>query len=187
MNRLIALLLLCLPLPALALSVAGVDVAEKVHVGSGDLQLNGAGIRTKYMFKVYVAALYLGDRKKTAEDVLADDKPKRVTLHMLRHVDAGEFMEAFRKAIMANLTRDEFNELALRFLAFAKVFTDVGQVDKGDVITLDYAPGVGTVVSVNGKERKRVEGADFFRGMLKIWLGEKPVDEGLKKKMLGAA
>ncbi len=181
------MLLLCLPMQAFAQKVAGVEVADKVHVESGDLLLNGAGIRTKYMFKVYVAALYLGDRKKTAEDVLADEKPKRVALHMMRHLDASEFMEAFRKAIMANLSKEEFNQLALRFLGFAKVFTDVGQVDSGDVITLDYVPGVGTVVSVNGKERKRVEGADFYRGMLKIWLGDKPVDEGLKKKMLGAA
>ncbi len=180
------MLVLCLPLQAWAAKVEGVDLAEKVHMEAGELVLNGAGIRTKYMFKVYVAALYLGDKRTAAEDVLAQDKPMRVELHMLRHVDAGEFMEAFRQAIMANLTKDEFNHLALRFLTFAKVFTDVGQVDKGDVITLDYVPGAGTVVGVAGKERTRVEGLDFYRGMLKIWLGNNPVDASLKKKMLGA-
>ncbi len=185
MKNLIAIIMLCLPMQAFALKVSGVEVPEKVRVESSDLVLNGAGTRTKLVFKVYVAALYLGEKKGTAEDVLADGKPKRVELHMLRHVDAGEFMEAFRKGITANLTAEEFVPLSIRFLQFTKVFTSVGKVEEGSVITLDYLPGVGTVVGVDGKERWRVEGFDFYRGLLKIWLGSKPVQDDLKKSLLG--
>lgn len=185
MKKLILILLLSFPMQAFAVTLAGVDMPDRASVGANNLLLNGAGIRTRFMFKVYVGALYLGEKRATDEAVLADEKPKRLALHILRHLEAGELMEALRKGLLANLTADEFAPLAARFVQFTKVFRDVGQVNNGDVITIDYLPGVGTVVGVNGKERWRMQGEDFYRGMLKIWLGNKPVQEDLKKELLG--
>jgi hypothetical protein len=185
MKKLIAAVLLCLPMQVFALSVAGVDVPEKAHVDSRDLVLNGAGIRTKFLFKIYVGALYLEGKKTTADAVLVDSGAKRVALHIMRHLNGGDLMEAFNKAINANHTPEEYAPLAVRLIQFSRVFREVGEVKKGDVITLDYLPSAGTVVSVNGKEHGRIEGEDFYRALLKIWMGKKPVSEDLKKGMLG--
>lgn len=192
MKKLIAILLLCLSTQAFATKVGDVNLDEQVRVASSDLQLNGAGIRKKMVFKVYVAALYLGEKKNTAEAVLKDTGVKRVELHMLRRVDASEFMDAFITAIKANHTPAEFVPIMGRLIRFAHTFSIVGEVNKGDVITIDYLPNADnkngvTVVKINDKERDKIVGADFYLAMLKIWLGDKPVQDSLKKEMLGDA
>ncbi len=184
MTRLAIALLLCLPLLASADEVAGVDVPEKAHVQTRNLVLNGAGIRTRFLFKVYVAALYLQKKQTTAEAVLADKGIKRVELHMLHKVDGDEFLGAFEKAIHENHTDEEYAPLDVRMTQLARVFHDVGEVKPGDVITLDYA-AARTEVSVNGKVQGRIKGKDFYQALLKIWLGERPVNEDLKKGLLG--
>ncbi len=186
MNKLFVVLLACLPMQAFGVTVSGVEVPEKAHVQSRQLVLNGAGVRTKFMFKVYVAALYMETKKKRPDEVLVDGGVKRVSLYVMRKLTGGEFMEAFNKAINANHTADQYIPLAARLIHFSRVFRKVGEVNKGDVITLDYSPETGTIVSVNGKEQGRTEGQDFYRALLKIWMGDHPVSDSLKKGMLGA-
>lgn len=187
MKKLCMVLLLCLPLQALAVKLAGVDVVEKATVGSKELVLNGAGLRTKVMFKVYIGALYLEKKANTTEAVLADAGYKRIQLVMMRHLNGGDFMEAFNKAIKENHTPEEYVPIAARLIRFSRVFREYGEIEKGDVINMDYIPGKGTIVSVKGKERDVIEGEDFYRSMLKIWMGKKPVQESLQKAMLGAS
>ncbi len=181
----VVLLLLCLPLQASAMKVGGVDIAEKINFGHGKLTLNGAGIRTKFMFKIYVVALYLNDKRKSAADVLADTGPKRIALHITHTLTGGDFMEAFNKAVNANQTPQEYTQIAARLIHFSRVFREVGEVKKGDLITLDYAPEIGTIVAVNGKEHGRVKGADFYAVLLKVWLGPHPVQDNVKQDLLG--
>ena len=52
MRRWLALTLLLCALPASAFEVAGVKLADKAKLGSSELLLNGAGIRTRVFFKV---------------------------------------------------------------------------------------------------------------------------------------
>lgn len=184
MKKLIVALLLCLPMQVFAVRISGVEVPEQARVGSKDLVLNGAGIRKKIVVKVYVAALYLEKKKNTANEVVFDGGNKRVAMYILRPLNGGDFMEAFNKAINANHTPEEYMPLAARLIRFARVFREVGEVGQGDVITLDYSPATGTVVSVNGKEHGRVQGEDFYRALLKIWMGGKPVSEELKMRLL---
>jgi hypothetical protein len=185
MKKVIAILLLCLSTQAFAMTVGGVKLADKIHLGKNDLILNGAGLRTKYILSIYVGALYLKDKEVTAEAVLADTGAKRVELHILHHLSAGDFMEAFNKAIKENLTTEEYVAVAVRLLRFSTVFREVGEVEKGSLIFIDYLPDDGMVLTVNGKELTRIKGEDFYRAMLKIWMGNKPVQESLKKGMLG--
>lgn len=184
MRRIAFVFLLCLPMLAFADEVAGVHVREKVHVQSRNLVLNGAGIRTRFLFKVYVASLYLQKKRTTADAILADKGIKRVELHMMRKVNGDDFLASFEKAIHNNHTDAEYAPLDARMTRLAKVFHDVGQVTEGDVITLDYF-AARTVVSVNGKVQARIRGRDFFRALLKIWLGDNPVSEDLKRGLLG--
>lgn len=185
MKKLLGMLLLCLSAQAGAVYVSGVTLPEKIHLDKADLVLNGAGTRTKVVFNIYVAALYLEKKTKSAEEILASAGTRRMELHVTYKLSAGEFMEAFNKAINANLTPEEYAGVAARMIHFSRAFRDVGEVDKGSVIVIDYIPSIGTVLTVNGKERQRIPGADFYAAMLKIWLGKNPVQDSVKKALLG--
>jgi hypothetical protein len=179
-------LLLCLAAHAAAMTVGGKALNDKVEVNRSTLVINGAGMRTKFLFDVYIGALYLGTKQHTPEAILADKGAKRIELYMMRHVQAGDFMEAFNKAINENHTPEEYIPISGRLIHFGRIFREVGEVNKGDVILLDYLPETDeTVLNIAGKERMRVPGRDFYTALLKIWLGKHPAQESLKKAMLG--
>jgi hypothetical protein len=185
MKRWLAGMMLLWALPVAALEIAGVNVADKAKVGASDLVLNGAGIRTRAIFKVYVGALYLGDRRSAAAEVLGQKGAKRVVLTMLRELSAEQLNEAFENGIQANHSAAELAALKPRIAELLSLFTDA---KKGDVILLDFLPESGTVVSVNGAARgKPIAGEDLYSAVLRIWLGDRPVDGDLKKGMLGQA
>lgn len=185
MKKLIALFLLCLTSQAFALEVAGIKLDDKVQVGNASLQLNGAGVRTKIIFDVYVGALYLGEKKTSASAVLADAGEKRVALHLLRDMEAKKLLDAFNTAIAANHTPAELAALDASIKDFSAIFNIMTEVKKGDVIALDYQPSSGTQISVNGVSKGIIAGAAFNTALLKIWLGEKPAQADLKQKLLG--
>ncbi len=186
MKKLLCIMMLCLSAQTFAATVNGVKLEDKISVNNKTLVLNGAGMRSKVIFNIYVSALYLTQKRNTAEGVFSDKGPKRVELHVLHHLEAGDFMEAFNKAINSNHTPQEYAPLAGRLLRFGKSFRMVGEVNRGSSIILDYIPESSmTVLTVNGKEITRIEGEDFYNAMLKIWLGKNPVQESVKKAMLG--
>lgn len=168
-----------------ALEVAGVKLPDTALVGTANLQLNGAGIRTKLFFKVYVGALYLPQRQTSAEAIIADEHEHRVALHIVRDLGSDKLLHAFNEAIEANHTAAELTALAAQLKQMAEIFNAVKEVKPGDVITLDYLPVSGTQISVNGAARGTIAGAAFNKAVLKIWLGSKPAQEDLKKGMLG--
>jgi hypothetical protein len=185
MNRLILPLMLCAQL-ALAAEVAGVKVDERVQLGSSDLQLNGAGVRTRLFFKVYVGALYLPERKSSATEVLALRGAKRVSMTLLRDLTARQLTDALEEGIRANSSEAELAALKERIDALVAIMNEIGSAKEKTVITLDFLPESGTRVTVDGEARgKPIPGEDFFVALLRIWLGEKPVDADLKKAMLG--
>jgi len=167
-----------------AREVGEVKVADSVQLGTETLQLNGAGTRTKVIMDIYVAALYLGKKTNNAEEVLADAGAKRMALHMVYGMSSSKLQDAFKKGIEENHTADELAALDAPLKKFYEIFGALPSVNKGDIILLDYVPGVGTKVIVNGAERGLVEGAEINRAILKIWLGNEPVQKDLKKDLL---
>lgn len=171
---------------AQAVEVAGVQVPDSVRVGSADLVLNGAGIRTRAIFKVYVGALYLTERKTAAQDALAQKGPKRVALHILRDLSADQLTGALTESLAANLPEAEREKLAPQVVELTRTMEAVGAVKEKNVVTIDYLPEAGTRVALDGAPRgKPIAGEDFYRALLRIWLGDKPVDRSLKAGMLG--
>lgn len=168
-----------------ALEVAGIKLDDKAQVGNVSLQLNGAGVRTKFFFKIYVGALYLPQKQTSADAILADEREHRVALHILHELSSKKLFNAFSDAIEANHTPAELAALDAQLKQMAQIFDAVKEVQPGDVITLDYLPASGTQISVNGMARGTIAGAAFNRALLKIWLGTKPAQTDLKKDMLG--
>ena len=168
-----------------ATEIAGVKLDETVQLANTELKLNGAGIRYKAIFKVYVAGLYLKDKKTTVQDVLNADGPRRVTIVMLRDLSSEDFSRGFMQGIQKNTEKADKAKLTSQFLRFGELFASVPELKKGDVMTNDWIPGVGTVVALNGKKMgDPYPDILFYNALLRIWLGENPVDSGLKKAML---
>ena len=185
MKKVLLLPLLCFHL-ALAAEVQGVRLEERVKLGASELVLNGAGVRTRLIFKVYVGALYLPERKSGAAEVLAMKGPKRVSMTLLRELSAQQLIDALEDGIRANHSQTEIAALKERIDAFAAVMREIGSAKEKTVIALDFLPESGTRIAVDGAARgEPIPGEDFYAALLKIWLGGKPVDADLKKAMLG--
>lgn len=169
-----------------AAEVAGIRIDDAVRVGNQDLKLNGAGIRHKAIFKVYVAALYLNARKATVEDVLNAPGAKRVTLVMLRDIGNEELARGFMSGIQQNSDKSEKARFISQLQKFGEIFASIPELKKGDVLTTDWVPDSGTVIHVNGRKvSDTLPDPAFYNALLKIWLGDKPVDTRLKPAMLG--
>lgn len=169
-----------------AMEVAGVKLDEGMHVAGQELKLNGAGIRYKAIFKVYVAALYLPERKLQPADVMTSPGARRVVIVPLRDISSEEFGRAFLAGINQNIDRTEKTKIINQLLKFGEMFASIPELKKGDILTTDWVPGTGTVIHHNGK--KIVDPLPdilFYNSLLKIWLGDKPADTRLKRAMLG--
>jgi hypothetical protein len=169
---------------AQAVEIKGVKVDETAQVGGNALVLNGAGVRTKMVFKVYVAALYLTQKTSDATAVISDTGNKRVAMHFLRELSAEKLLHALDEGFEANNSAAEMTAIEPQMKAFRAMMTSAKMVKENDVILLDYTTA-GTQVSLNGKALGAMEGAAFNQALLRVWLGKEPVDASLKKAMLG--
>jgi hypothetical protein len=171
---------------ASAAEVAGVKLEDRERVSNADLVLNGAGLRKRAFFQVYAMGLYLPDRKTAAADAIGAAGPKRVAIHMLRDVGADQFADALSDGMKDNHGEAEMKALEPRVKQLAGIMADMKEAKKGMRITLDWVPGAGTVVTVEGKPAGTpIPGEDFYRALLRIWLGDNPVQADLKKALLG--
>ena len=184
-----ALTLACAALASWAqpLEVEGVKLEATSQVGPANLLLNGAGLRTKVFFKVYVAGLYVPQKTTNAAQLLAQTGPRRVAITMLRNVDAESFAGALNDGLRDNHTEAQFAAMKPKIDALNANLKAVGEAKKGDVIHFEFAPDTGTQVIVNGQAKgSAIPGEDFFTSVLRIWLGDKPVDANLKKALIGS-
>ena len=171
---------------AQAAEVAGVKLDDTVKVANKELKLNGAGVRTRLMFKVYVAGLYLQEKKTTAADVLAMQGPRRLKLVLLREVNSEDFGQAFMDGLNANSDKAEKAKFVNQTVKMGEIFASIPSLNKGDSITADWIPGTGLNILVNDKKvGDTLQGIEFANAFLRIWLGEKPADAALKQNLLG--
>ena len=166
--------------------VKGVKLESPAQVGTSSLPLNGAGVRTRAIFKVYVAGLYVPQKAFDPVKLLAQSGARRISLTMLRNVDADTFFDALNDGLKNNHTTEQFAVMAPQIAMLSANLKSLGEAKKGDVIYLDYLPETGTRVTVNGQvQGTPIVGEDFYKAVLRIWIGDKPVDGSLKKGLLG--
>jgi len=179
-----ALIALALPgVPAVSAEVAGVKLPDTTSVGGKDLALNGAGVRTRLVFKVYVASLYLPAKSADLAGTLAQS-PRRVQLNMLRDVSADDLVGALVDGMKATSSAQELAAVKAQTDQLVTVMKSIGEAKTGDVVALDFVDGE-TRIGHNGKALGAIAGAPFNDALMKIWLGDKPVQADLKKAMLG--
>ncbi len=171
---------------AATIDIAGVKVEDSATVAGTKLQLNGAGIRYKGPFKVYVAELYATKKVTSWDELIAAPGPKRLTLVMSREVDAGPFGKLLTRGMEDNNPKAAVSRLVPGLIRMAEIFASHKTLFPGDVIHTDWIPGTGMVVTVKGKvQGEPFKEAEFFKAMMGIWLGPEPAYWKLKENLLG--
>lgn len=168
------------------LTVNGARFDRQITLAGAPLQLNGAGVRYKFVVKVYAAGLYLKAPAATPEAAFSQSGPKRMQLIFLRAIGGDQFGRLFTTSMEKNVTRDEFVRAIPGTLKIADMFAEKKSMVAGDVLWIDDIPGQGTVMSINSKPiGEPITEPGFFNILTKIWLGPDPADERLKKILLG--
>lgn len=169
-----------------AVELAGVRYAPTATLGGATLSLNGAGIRYRFVVRVYTAGLYLATKATTIEAVLAAAGPKRLHVVMLRDIDGNDLGKLFTRGMQDNSPREEFAKSIPGTLRMAEVFAAKKRLAQGETFGFDWLPGQGTVLMVNGKPfGEPIKEPEFFHALMRIWLGPSPADANLKDALLG--
>jgi len=168
---------------ALALEVGGVKLDDKASVGGQELVLNGAGIRTRAIFKVYVGSLYIPAKATDLAAVLAKG-PRRVQLNLLRNLTPDQLVDALVDGLKENNSAEELAAIKPQVDQLVAIMKSFSDVKEKDVVTLDFVDGA-TKIGLNGAAKGSIAGEPFNRALTKIWLGDHPIQADLKKAMLG--
>jgi long-chain acyl-CoA synthetase len=169
---------------ASAVEVAGVAVPDKAQVAGRELVLNGAGLRKRAIFNVYVGSLYLPEKATSAQEALAK-APRRIQLNLLRTLSSDQLVSALVDGLKENTTAAQMQSIAVQTGELAAIMKSFGQAKEGSIVTLDFVDGA-TKIGLNGAPQGSIDGEPFNRALTRIWIGEHPVQEDLRKAMLGS-
>ena len=184
MKRLLTMLVaLAFALPASALDIHGVKLADKADVGGHALVLNGAGTRTKVVFKIYVGSLYLPQPAKDLAQVLAQPA-RRVRMDLLRNLSADQLSDALLEGLKENNSDAQLAAVKGETAEMVAAMKGFGDVKQGSVVTLDFVDGTTRIV-LDDKLHASIAGTAFNDALMRMWLGEHPVQADLKAAMLG--
>jgi len=166
------------------IDVNGVTVPRKIDFQGKSLQLNGAGGRSKMWLEVYVQALYLSQLTQDPQFIIDSDTEMAVRIEITSSmVSSNKLTKAmntgFEKSAGANL-----EQLRPRIEQLKSYLSDA--ITEKDVFILAYNPlDQNVYVSKNEVLKGKIPGFDFKKALFGIWLSDKPVDETLKKHLLG--
>lgn len=166
-----------------AAEVGGVNLPDKASVGGTELVLNGAGVRTRVIFKVYVGSLYL-PAKATSMAAALEKGPRRIQMNLLRDLTADQLVGALVDGLKDNNTPAELAAVQAQSDQLVSIMKAFGEVKEKDIVTLDFVDGA-TKIALNGTAKGSIPGEAFNRALTRIWIGDKPAQADLKKAMLG--
>lgn len=168
---------------ASAATVAGVNIAETTDVNGQKLVLNGAGLRKKFVIKVYTGALYLPAKQANPAAILSGDTPRQMVMHFVYDVDKGKIAEAWEEGLEANAP-NAGADVKNNFKTLSAWMEDMKE---GQELSMTYVPGAGTSVVVNGKAKGTLPGKATADAILSTWIGAKPgPGKDFKNAVLGA-
>jgi Chalcone isomerase-like len=166
--------------------IAEVVYPNEVTVGGQKLLLNGYGMRFRFGFRVYTAALYLPTKTTKNEDVTKQTVAKRMHLVAQRDVKGDDFGKLFSRGMEENMSKEDFSKIINGVIRMGNIFAEAKQFSKGDVILIDYVPGTGLITNFRGKQQgEPIKEPEFTENFFKIWFGKKPADDQLRKALLG--
>jgi hypothetical protein len=168
------------------LEFSGVKVDDTATVAGTKLQLNGAGIRYKGPFKVYVGDLYTTKKVSSLDELTAAPGPKRMSMTFLRDIEAGPFGKLLTRGVEDNVPKAEMSKLVPGLIRMSEIFTVNKNLLPGETVTIDWIPGTGMVITAKGKvQGEPFKEPEFYKAIMSIWFGPVPADFKLKDALLG--
>jgi Chalcone isomerase-like len=168
-----------------AAQLEGHSFDDKLVLDNKPLVLNGLGLRGVAWIKAFVVGLYLPARTTDGTKAMAMSGPKRLQLRIMLNAPSKELSKAVRGGVRKNELPEQQALLANRVDALGKSIDSIGDLSPGDVLDLDFIPSKGTQIRYNGKVvGGYVAGEDFYRSVMKIFVGDRPVDKEMKAGLL---
>ncbi|VAW96517.1 FIG026291: Hypothetical periplasmic protein [hydrothermal vent metagenome] len=163
--------------------IAGVKIPDSIQSGNVELILNGVGIRTKFFFDIYIGSLYLKVKESNAEKIINSAQTKRINLHFLyKEVNKEKLTNGWTAGFKNNNTPEIFTILKQRLEKFNSFFKTM---HNGDSVQFDFINAKSTKITINNTLQGEINGVDFQKALLRVWLGEDPADSELKQALLG--
>jgi hypothetical protein len=173
------------PAPCHAAETDEVRFEPVSRVSGAALQLNGAGIRSRHSIRAYAIGLYLGATADSLDSAMAVPGAKRIEIVPLLTLPATLFSRPLVRGFKKNLPQDEFEAMQPRINAFTEQVLAIEEVKLGSRLAMEWIPGKGTRILVDGRQSgAAIQGEDFFRGLLAIWIGPRPTQDDLKAQLL---
>jgi hypothetical protein len=166
---------------AYAATLTGVTLPDTAQVGGKTLVLNGLGLRTKVIVKVYVAGLYLEQKSSDANAIIKSDTPKQIVMKFVHGASKSQMVDAFNESFKDNAP----DALKTMKSDIDRLLGALEPIKVGDQMVFTYLPGTGTSLAINGAEKVTIATPAFAPVLFSVWLGPKPPNGDLKKGMLG--
>ncbi|MGP1630589.1 MAG: chalcone isomerase family protein, partial [Giesbergeria sp.] len=131
--------------------LAGVKVEDSVTISGTKLQLNGAGIRYKGPFKVYVGDLYTSQPVKSLDELMAAPGPKRLGMTFLREINSADFGKLLTRGIEDNTNKSDMSKIVMGLIKMGEIFAANKSFAPGDVCALEWDPETGLSIWAKGK------------------------------------
>jgi hypothetical protein len=168
---------------AFAMQVGNVTLPDSLMAGGDTLLLNGAGLRKKFIIKVYAGGLYLKQKNTDPGKIIDENAPMAIRMHFIHDgVSSEKLVDGWNKGFM-NGTNGNIAPIQTEIDQFNAFFSEEAKTD--DIYDIIYVPEQGVSVYIKGELKGIVKGLEFKKAVFGIWLGEKPADSKLKKGMLG--
>ncbi len=163
--------------------IGGINMPASLQAGQTQLMLNGAGMRTKFFFDIYVGGLYLKEKSQDAKAVIETDEPMAIRLHIVSSMATSKKMEKAWREGFEKTTGGNIEPIKVQIEELISVFRE--EIKENDSYDMIYVPGKGVQVSKNNESRSTIGGLPFKKALFGIWLSDKPAQKSLKKAMLG--
>jgi hypothetical protein len=170
---------------AAAVEIRGVHFPEEASVNGESLQLNGTAVRSALGFGIYAVGLFLASPTGDENHIMtADPSPKRLRIVTLRDLGETRFVGAVQASIARNFSAEERLQYAGELGRFLDCFRGGGALPKGTEALIDYVPGTGMVISLDGTTLEVIPGGGFYHAILRLWIAN-PLQPSIKKGLLG--
>lgn len=182
-TMLLSLLLMVGSSQAMAAQVGGVEVAPQVQYGGKTMVLNGAGLRKKFFFQLYVGSLYLTAKSADANAIINNDAP----VHMRLEITSGQVSaEKMKAATLEGFQKVTGGNMAAIQADVDKLLAAIGQgKGEGDIYEFSNVPGSGLHFLLNSKRLEVLTNPALKKALFSIWLSDKAVDATLRNNLLG--
>lgn len=173
---------------AIAVHNSYADKLSTVHFSKiienegNDLILKGVSLKRVFFMKAFVAGFYLEENVST--DDVFENVSKRIEVSYFVHISKEKLSDYTEDLMQDNVSPQEFKALAGRVGTMREYFVDL---KPGDKYALTYIPDMGTKFEYNNEFIGVIKGEDFANGLFATWIGKKPMDQRIKKQILGIA